>query len=469
MPLLDRLRTLLGPAQVLTGADCAPYTVEWSGKYHWQPRAVLRPADRDQVAAILRIASESGTPVVPISGRTGLVGGTSAEGSLMLSLERMNRIREIRADARLAVVEAGVILSRLHDAAAEQGLYFPLWFGARGSAMIGGVLSTNAGGSNVLRYGSTRALCLGVEVVLADGRVLNLMSELHKDNSGYDLRDLFIGAEGTLGVITAAVMKLVPAPRAHATAMLAMPSLDAALTLLNRLQAATGGLVEACEFMPRSYQELLAARRPDLGLAFDRIHDVTILVELGATAPRDTAPVEDGTIPLVTLLETTLSDMLQEGLLADAVLATSQAQRAALWARREAAAEITTPLSGAMVDTDVCLPLDRVAAFLDRALARVAAIDPGSASNTVAHLGDGNLHFTVFPSRDDPALQDALFMAIEDIVRDLGGSFSAEHGIGLSKLAAMRRHKDPVALDVMRAVKRALDPLDILNPGKVLP
>ena len=469
MPLLDRLRTLLGPNHVLTGTDCAPYTVEWSGKYHWQPLAVLRPADRDQVAAIMRIASEAGTPVVPISGRTGLVGGTEAEGRLMLSLERLNRIREVRADARLAVVEAGVILSRLHDAAAERGLYFPLWFGARGSAMIGGVLSTNAGGSNVVRYGSTRALCLGVEVVLADGRVLDLMSELHKDNSGYDLRDLFIGAEGTLGVITAAVMKLVPAPRAHATAMLAMPTLDAALTLLNRLQAATGGLVEAFEFMPRSYQELLVARRPDLGLVFDRIHDVTILVELGATAPRDTTPADDGTIPLATLLETTLAGMLDEGLLTDAVLATTEAQRAALWARREAAAEITLPLSGPMVDTDVCLPLDRVSAFLDRALARVAEIDPGSSTNTVAHLGDGNLHFTVFPSRDEKALQDTLFIAIEDVVRDLGGSFSAEHGIGLSKLPAMRRHKDPVALDVMRAVKQALDPQGILNPGKVLP
>jgi len=469
MTLLDRLRALLGPAHVLTGADCAPYTAEWSGKYHWQPLAVVRPADRDQVAAILQIASETGTPVVPIAGRTGLVGGTEAEGRLMLSIERLNRIREIRADARLAIVEAGVILSRLHDAAAERGLYFPLWFGARGSAMIGGVLSTNAGGSNVVRYGSTRALCLGVEVVLADGRVLNLMSELHKDNSGYDLRDLFIGAEGTLGIITAAVMKLVPAPRAHATAMLALPSLDAALTLLNRLQAATGGMVEAFEFMPRSYQDLLVARRPDLGLAFDRIHDVTILVELGATAPRDTTLAEDGTVPLTALLETTLAGMLDEGLLTDAVIATTEAQRAAFWARREAAAEITTPLSGAMVDTDVCLPLDKVATFLDRALARVAEIDAHSTSNTVAHLGDGNLHFTVFPSSDDKALQDALFIAIEDIVRDLGGSFSAEHGIGLSKLPAMRRHKDPVALDVMRAVKHALDPQGILNPGKVLP
>ena len=469
MTLLDRLTTLLGPAHVLTGQDCAPYTAEWIGKYHRQPLAVLRPADRDQVSAILRIASETGTPVVPVGGRTGLVGGTEAEGRLMLSLERMNRIREIRPQARIAVVEPGVILSRLHDAAADHGLYFPLWFGARGSAMIGGVLSTNAGGSNVLRYGSTRALCLGLEVVLADGRVLDLMSELHKDNSGYDLRDLFIGAEGTLGVITAAVMKLVPAPRAHATAMLAMPSLDAALVLLNRLQAQTGGLVEAFEFMPRSYQELLVARRPDLGLAFDRIHDVTILVELGATAPRDCDPAPDGALPLASLLEDTLAEMLEEGLVSDAVIATSEAQRAALWARREAAAEIGTPLSGPMVDTDICVPVDKVAAFLTAAETGIAALDPGAFPHCVAHLGDGNVHFAVFPTRDDPTLSEAMIRVVEDAVQDLGGSFSAEHGVGLSKLGSMRRRKNPVALDLMRAVKSAFDPAGILNPGKVIP
>ncbi|MCT8331466.1 FAD-binding oxidoreductase [Albidovulum sediminis] len=469
MTLIDRLTALLGPAHVLTGQECAPYTSEWLGKYHWQPLAVLRPADRDQVSAILRIASETGTPVVPAGGRTGLVGGTEAQGRLMLSLERMNRIREVRPEARIAIAESGVILSRLHDAAAECGLYFPLWFGARGSATIGGALSTNAGGSNVLRYGSTRALCLGIEVVLADGRVLNLMSELHKDNSGYDLKDLFIGAEGTLGVITAAVMKLVPAPRAHATAMLALPSLDAALTLLNRLQAATGGLVEAFEFMPRSYQELLLARRPDLGLAFDRFHDVTILVELGATAPRDCTPGPDGTIPIVALLEDTAAAMMEEGLVTDAVVATSEAQRRTLWARREAAAEIGTPLSGPMVDTDICVPLDKVATFLARAESGVAALDPGAFPHCVAHLGDGNIHFAVFPTREDPELMEAMVRVVEDAVQDLGGSFSAEHGVGLSKLGSMRRHKDPVALDLMRTLKGAFDPGNILNPGKVLP
>ncbi len=297
---------------------------------------------------------------------------------------------------------------------------------------------------------------------------MNLMSELHKDNSGYDLKDLFIGAEGTLGVITAAAMKLVPAPKAHATAMLAAPSLPAALTLLNRLQEATGGLVEAFEFMPRTYLEQLRARRPDLGLPFAEIHDVTILVELGATAPRDTTPLTDGSVPLTTLLEETLAAMMEDGLVLDATLARTEAQRRAIWARREAAAEITVG-HGHTVDTDVALPLDKVDAFLSRALAVTERIDPGAGTNTVAHLGDGNLHYTIFPTRKDAALDEALTEAVEGIVADLGGSFSAEHGIGLSKLPSMRRRKDQVALDMMRAVKSAFDPNGILNPGKTLP
>lgn len=468
MTFLDRISAIVGPANLLTGADCAPYGRDWMGEYHWQPLAVVRPGDRDQVAAILRLANAGGVPVVPIAGRTGITGAGHAEGALMLSVERLNRIRAVKPRARLAVVEAGVILSALHDAAAAEGLYFPLWFGARGSAMIGGVLSTNAGGSNVLRYGSTRALCLGLEVVLADGRVMDLMSELHKDNTGYDLKQLFIGAEGTLGVITAAVMKLVPAPRAHATAMLAVPSLEAALVLLNRLQEATGGLVEGFEFMPRTYQERLQVRCPHLGLPFDRVHEVTILVELGATAPRDTVPDAEGAVPIVTLLEDVLGQMMQDGLVTDAVLAQSEAQRAAIWARREAAAEIMLGYDHS-IDTDVSVPVDQVGVFLDRAIRQLADLDPGAQTLTVAHLGDGNLHYSVIPTSGDKALKDRIVEGVEDILADLHGSFSAEHGIGLSKKPSMRRRKDPVALEVMRALKAALDPGGIMNPGKVLP
>jgi FAD/FMN-containing dehydrogenase len=468
MSVIEDLRVAIGTAHVLGGADLDRYATDWMGKYRGAPLAVVRPGSTAEVAACVKIAATHGLPVVPIGGNTGLVGGTMTTGGLMLSLERLNRIRAVKPEARLVVAEAGVILSRLHDAAEAEGLYFPLWFGARGSAMLGGVLSTNAGGSNVLRYGSTRGLCLGLEVVLADGRVLNLMSELHKDNSGYDLKQMFIGAEGTLGIITAAVMKLVPAPRAHATATLAARSLGDALVLLNRMQEATGGRVEAFEFMPRTYSERLRVARPDLGLPFDHIPEVTILIEAATTVPAEARPDAAGEVPLVGLLEGVLAEIMEAGLLTDAVVARNEQQRRAMWARREAAAEICLGLVPA-VDTDVCLPLDRVENFLTQALARLEALDPGLRSLTVAHLGDGNLHFTLFPTRDEPGLKDRVMEVVEDVVQELGGSFSAEHGVGLSKLPAMARRKDPVALEVMRAVKRALDPEGRMNPGKVIP
>ena len=371
MTLVSDLIAALGPANVLQGPETAKYAKDWTGKYTANPIAVARPANTAEVAETLRIAARHNTPVVPVSGLTGIVGGAMTDGGLMLSVERLNKIRQINPTARTATVEAGVILSSLHAAADAQNLYFPLWFGARGSAMIGGVLSTNAGGSNVLRYGSTRALCLGLEVVLADGRILNLMSALHKDNSGYDLKDLFIGAEGTLGVITAAVMKLVPKPRAYATAMLSVRSLPDALTLLNRLQESTGGAVEAFEFMPKSYMKRLAEARPDIRQPFTPLPDVTILLEIGATAPRDAMPDDDGSLPVITQLTTTLSDMLAEGTLLDAQIAQNEGQRRAMWHIRELAAEITYARKPA-IDTDVSLPLDQIATFLDRIHARFA-------------------------------------------------------------------------------------------------
>ncbi len=466
--LLDRLRTAIGPDHVLTGGDMARWGSDWMGVYANTPLAVLRPADTAQVAACMVIAHDTGTPVVPISGNTGLVGGGQATEGLMLSVDRMNRIRDIRPDGRIAIVEAGVILSTLHLAADDHDLIFPLTFGARGSAMIGGVLSTNAGGSNVVRYGNTRDLCLGLEVVLADGRIMNLMSELHKDNSGLNLRHLMIGAEGTLGIITAAVMKLRPKPRACATATLAVPSLADALQLLNRMQDFTGGGVEAFEYMPRSYIDGHLARIAGARAPFDQPYDVNILIEVAATTARDATPGPDGAIPIVTLLETALGDMLDDGTLLDAVVARTESQRRDMWARREAAAEIAhgqTPF----VDTDIALPLDKVAAFFDLVTPRIAAVDAGATAQWVAHLGDGNVHYTVYPQTDDATLKDHLMHAVEDVVQTLGGSFSAEHGIGQSKMASMGRRKDAVALDVMRAIKQALDPKNILNPGKVFP
>jgi FAD/FMN-containing dehydrogenase len=468
MSLLVDLAAVVGAGQVLTGAEAARYGRDWMGKYLGAPLAVVRPGSTAEVAACVRLAAAAGVAVVPVGGNTGLVGGTMTTGGLMVSLERMNRIRELRGAARLVVAEAGVVLQRIHEAAEAEGLYFPLWFGARGSAMLGGALSTNAGGSNVLRYGSTRGLCLGLEVVLADGRVLNLMSELHKDNSGYDLKQMFIGAEGTLGIITAAVMKLVPKPLAYATACVSAESLPQALGLLNRMQAATGGGVEAFEFMPRSYSERLAVARPDLGLPFAEVPEVTVLIEAATTVAEEAMPGEDGEVPLVARLEAVLGAMLEEGLIEDAVVARSEAQRRRMWERREAAAEIAVGLVP-VVDCDVCVPVDLVAEFLEVVEARLGVLDPGFRSLTVAHLGDGNLHYSAFPTRDEAALKEAVMEVVEDVVQGLGGSFSAEHGIGLSKLGSMRRRKDPVALEVMRAVKAALDPQGVMNPGKVVP
>ena len=468
MDIPGQLSSIVGVANLATGVDMARWGMDWTGKYPSTPLAVVRPGNTSEVSQIMALAHATRTPVSPVSGYTGLTGGAQSVGGLMLSLDRMNRIIEIRPEGRIAIVQAGVVLSNLHAAADAHDLIFPLTFGARGSAMIGGVLSTNAGGSNVLRYGNTRDLCLGLEVVLADGRIMNLMSELHKDNSGFNLRHLIIGAEGQLGVITAAVMKLRPKPLAYATAMVAVPQLRDALALLNRMQDLTGGAVEAFEYMPANYITGHLHLFPDARAPFAERHAVNIMIEVGATAPRDATALPDGTIPLVSLLEATLGDMLDRGTLLDAVIAQNESQRRAMWARREAAAEIMRDRSPSL-DSDVAVPLDKVPDFLEQADARVKSLDPAATEFCVAHLGDGNIHYTVFPTTDDPALIDALREAIEDVVLSLHGSFSAEHGIGQSKLDSMKRRKDPVALDVMRAIKVALDPLGILNPGKVIP
>lgn len=465
---LERLSDIAGASNVLTGEAALPWSQDWAGQTRWAPLAVVRPADTDQVAAILRLANDARLPVVPVSGNTGLTKGAKAGGALMLSLDRMSAIREINPAARTAVVEAGVILSNLHETAAKHDLIFPLTFGARGSAMIGGCLSTNAGGSNVLRYGSTRGLCLGLEAVTPEGRVMNLMSALHKDNSGYDLRDLMIGAEGTLGVITAAVVKLFPKPRAYATAMVAAPDVNSALELLHILQAETGGAVEAFEYMPGAYIDAHLKRFPEARAPFAARHEVNILVEVGALAARDAGPGPDGTVPIAAHLEDVLARLYDQGAVLDAVVAKSDTQRAEMWARREAAAEVSR-LRDPIVDNDIAVPLDRMQTLLERTAARARALDPGVEFMHVAHLGDGNLHFAAWPETADTLVHDAIREAVEEETIALGGSFSAEHGIGLSKLPAMARHKDPVALEVMRSIKRTLDPNGIMNPGKVLP
>jgi len=468
MTIITELTAALGAAHVLTGKDAAPYGKDWTGAYTSTPLAVLRPANTAEVSAILKIANAHKTPVVPASGRTGLTGATLAQDALMLSVERLNQITDINPNARTATVGAGVILSNLHDAADAHDLVFPLTLGARGSAMIGGLLSTNAGGSNVVRYGSTRGLCLGLEVVMADGRIMNLMTALHKDNSGLDLRNLVIGAEGTLGIITAAVVKLSPKPKAYATAMVAVATLDDALQLLHDLQDATGGGVEAFEYMPRSYIDKHMQLMPDATAPFDAEYDINIMIEVAAAKSADATPQGDGSLPVVATLETALGAMLEDGRVLDAVIAQNHSQRRAMWKRREDAGEVAF-FGGVFVNTDVALPIDKIAAFEAMLTPRIKAIDPDADEVIVAHLGDGNIHHTSYISRNDPAVMDQLVEAVEDVVQELGGSFSAEHGIGVSKLETMKRRKDPVALDAMRAIKRALDPNNILNPGKVIP
>lgn len=458
MTLLQDFAAIVGAEHALTGRDTDRWSKDWTGKYCAQPGVVLRPASTREVSQIMSLANKQHQSITPVSGHTGLVGGTYAPGGVMMSLDRLNTIHEINPDTRTATVDAGVILSSLHDAADSNDLIFPLTFGAHGSAMIGGVMSTNAGGSNVLRYGNTRDLVLGLEAVLPNGRIMNLMSSLHKDNSGLNLRQLLIGSEGTLGVITKAVLKLAAKPRAYATAMVAVATLPDALTLLNRLQDATGGAVEAFEYMPRHYIDVHMARVSGAREPFEAPHEINIMVEVATTTEMD----------ITGALERIMASMMERGTIMDAVVAQNEQQRRTMWDRREAAAELTF-WRKPFVDTDVALPLDLVSRFLETADAKMQEINSGCEPFYVAHLGDGNIHYGIYPTREDDALRDQIVEAVEDVVEQLGGSFSAEHGVGLSKLATMRRRKDPAALDMMRKIKGVLDPNGILNPGKLIP
>ena len=468
MELLDQIRADLGAKYVVTGTDAEAWTRDWMNVYHWQPLAVVRPASTEQVQAIARACSAAGVAMVPVGGNTGLTGATKAQDAVMISLDRMNAIREIKPDAQVAIVESGAILDSIHQAVDVHNLVFPLFFGARGSAMIGGNLSTNAGGSNVLRYGNTRDLCLGLEVVLADGRVMNLMSELRKDNTGLNLKHMFIGAEGTLGIITAAVVRLYRKPLAYVTAMVGLRALEDSLPLLNRLQNETGGGVEAFEYMPRHYIERHMDKIESALEPFDDVHEVNILVEVATTRASDLEQDGSGTPKLQAILETALMDMIEAGSAQDAVIAQNEAQRRVMWERRESAAEITVGVPGS-IDTDVAVPLDDVPAFLQQVSARVQEIDPDGQEFYISHLGDGNLHYTFYPSDTSGVFKEPITEAIEDVVLALNGSFSAEHGIGLSKRNSMARRKDPVALEMMRAIKSAFDPANLMNPGKVYP
>jgi FAD/FMN-containing dehydrogenase len=443
--------------------EIAPHLVEWRGKYQGQTSLLLKPRTTEEVSKILAICNETATPIVPQGGNTGLVGGQIPfHGEVLLSLSRLDRIRRVDRTDMSMIAEAGVVLAKVHEAALEADTFFPLSIASEGSATIGGNLSTNAGGVNVLRYGSTRALVLGIEVVLADGRVLDLLRTLHKDNTGYDLKQLFIGAEGTLGVITAAALRLFPKPTTYETAFLAVRDPEAAVALLHRLQDATGGLVSAFELMARLGLQFVLDHIPNASDPLAKPSPWYVLTEVAAA----------GELPLKGLVETTIQSALEDGLVVDGVVASSDAQRKALWHLREAMSE-AQKFEGGSIKHDISVPVDKVPAFLKQGTAAVEKLVPGVRPVPFGHIGDGNIHFnfSVPMGGDNKAFLarwEDVNHAVHDIVRDFHGSISAEHGLGVMKRDEILRYKSQTEMDVMRALKKTLDPKNILNPGKVV-
>jgi FAD/FMN-containing dehydrogenase len=411
---------------------------------------------------------------VPQGGNTGFMGGATpdADGrTILLSLRRMNRIREIDATNMSMTVEAGCVLQSLHEETERQGLYFPLNLAAKGSCTIGGNLGTNAGGLNVVRYGTTRELTLGLEVVLMGGRVLNMLGGLRKDNTGYDLRNLFVGSEGTLGVITAATMKLFPLPVARATAFAEVRDVDAAVTLLHRLQAASGGGVEAFELIPADILHVLFHHFPNIPQPLATRGKMNVLMEIASTNPASGITDDTGQSPLRTIIEDTLGTALEDGLVLDATIAASEAQRQALWDVRETAPE-SHKMSAGVARSDISLPQSALAPFYDEMVTGIRAIDPNLWICGYGHIGDGNLHFNLIADEksnvDFDSKKKDLYELLYEKVAKYNGSISAEHGIGQTKRAQLAKVKSPEILDVMRAIKASIDPKNLMNPGKVI-
>ena len=442
------------------------YVNDHRGLYHGNARAVVRPASTGEVAEVIRIAADARLPIVPQGGNTGLVGGSvppSGGNGIVLSLSRMNRIRALDAINNTMTVEAGCILKDLQDAARESGRLFPLSLGAEGSCMIGGNLSTNAGGVGVLRYGNARDLALGLEVVLPDGCVWNGLRGLRKDNSGYDLKHLFIGGEGTLGVITAAVLKLFPLPASRETAFLAVPDPSATLALLTEARAVTGDSVSAFELIPSLGVELVTKHFPGMTAPLDSRSPWYVLLEL--TSPE----TGDG---LKRRTETLLERAFSSGLVTDGTIAASEAQRDGLWHLREVLPESQTR-EGGSIKHDVSVPVSCIPALIDRGTKALEAALPGCRVFPFGHIGDGNIHFNVsqpIGADKETFLKEwgRLNRIVHDIVADLGGSFSAEHGIGVLKKDELRHYRSAVELELMSRIKAAIDPARIMNPGKIL-
>jgi FAD/FMN-containing dehydrogenase len=461
--IAQRLKDAAGPQGWSEDAErIAPYVHEFRKRWPGHTPLLLLPGTTEAVSRILAICGESGTPIVPQGGNTGLVGGQiPGHGEVLVSLARMNRIRSVSAADNAMVAEAGVVLAEAQKAADTAGRLFPLSLASEGSCTIGGNLSTNAGGVNVLRYGMARALVLGVEVVLADGRVLDLMRGLRKDNTGYDLKQLFVGAEGTLGIITAAMLKLFPKPASYSTVLAEISDTGVAVDLLNRLQDATGNLISAFELMQRDGLDLVLKLIPGTVDPFPGRRGWTVLIDVSNPSAFDATQA----------LEEALARAMEEGLVTEAIFAKNARDREALWRLRETMPE-AQKLSGASIANDVSVPLSRIAEFLTRADAAVRAYFPPARPFAFGHVGDGNLHFAILAPGQDGALiaaRDAIERIVQDETEKLGGSISAEHGLGIAKNAAIARYKSAAEIDVMRALKHALDPGNILNPGKLLP
>ena len=468
---LSALVALLGSDHVLSDtAAMAPYLSDWRGRYQGQALCVLRPASTAEVAACVALCNELGLAVVAQGGNTGLVGGATplpdtvaGREQVLLSLTRLKRIREVDVDNNTITVESGCILRQVQDAAAAVGRLFPLSLAAEGTATIGGNLSTNAGGVQVLRYGNMRELTLGLEVVLADGRIWDGLRGLRKDNTGYDLKQLFIGAEGTLGIITAAVLKLFPRPQTRATAWLALPDAAAAVTLLARLRERFDERVSAFELIGRSALDLVLQHIPGARAPLSQPHQWQLLVELSDAQ----AGAE-----LQTQLEAALVAESERGLVLDAAVARSEQQAEALWQLRENISEAQR-LEGVSIKHDVALPLSAIAEFITRADAALTQAYPGLRIVCFGHIGDGNLHY----NQSKPLAQDnAQFIAqtgqvnrlVHDLVHQLGGSISAEHGLGQLKREEVLRYKSALEMELMRRIKQVLDPHGMFNPGKLL-
>jgi FAD/FMN-containing dehydrogenase len=466
--LIGALRSVLGDHHALLTEpfDVAPYCEDWRRLYRGRTAAVLRPDGTGALASAVRLCAGAGVAIVPQGGNTSMVGGAtpSEQGTqLVLSLARLNRIRHLDPVDLTLTAEAGVTLQAAQQAAAAAGCLLPLSIGSEGTAQIGGVLSTNAGGNNTVRYGNARDLVLGLEVVLPDGCVWDGLRRLRKDNTGYCLRQLFVGAEGTLGIITAAVLKLYPRPRETGVALCAIPSPEAALDLFGRFQRYDAASVQAFEYMNRLGMDLVLKHIPGAALPLPAASSEYALIELATT--RSDANLGGA-------LEAVLAGALESGVVTDAAVASSEAQAQAIWRLREEHTE-AQKREGASVKNDISVPVSKVPELIRRAGAACTGLIPGCRVAAFGHLGDGNIHFNVvqpeamsaeaFLARDH-----AIMDTVNEVVRDLGGSFSAEHGIGRLKAYMMPEWRGGVELDLMRRIKRALDPAGIMNPGKVL-